>query len=199
MNIWLLRHGRTQYNDERRYQGQLDIPLSPEGEAELLTAELSPEVVYVSPLQRSQQTAKIIFSHARQIVVPDFAEMDFGAFDGRTAEEMRGDVDYRAWVDGGCIAPCPGGESREGFCKRTCTAFEAVLEKRQVENLVIVAHGGTVRAVMEHYALPGKDYYDWTTGNASGYRLAFDEILWWEQRKLRFIENLCFVRGAEKC
>ena len=199
MNIWLLRHGRTKYNDERRYQGQLDIPLSPEGESELLTAELSPEIVYVSPLRRSQQTARIIFPQASQIIVPDFAEMDFGAFDGRTADEMREDADYRAWVDGGCIAPCPDGESRAGFCKRTCTAFEEVVKYCKVETLVIVAHGGTVRAAMERFALPEKDYYDWTTGNASGYRLAFDDILWREERKLRYVEDLCFVRGAKIC
>ena len=199
MNIWLLRHGRTKYNDERRYQGQLDVPLSLEGEAELITADFSPELVYVSPLRRSQQTARIIFPQARQIVMPDFAEMDFGAFDGRTADEMREDADYRAWVDGGCIAPCPGGESRAEFCKRTCTAFEEIVKIWQGESLVIVAHGGTVRALMEQFALPQKDYYDWTTGNASGYLLNFDEILWREQRKLRFAENLCFVRGVETC
>ena len=45
MRVWLLRHGRTSYNDERRYQGRLDPPLSPEGAAELRAAELTPETV----------------------------------------------------------------------------------------------------------------------------------------------------------
>lgn len=202
MTIWLLRHGRTRYNDERRYQGQLDIPLSPEGAAELTAADLAPETVYVSPLRRSQQTAQIIFSTARQVVVDDFSEMDFGVFDGRTADEMAEDADYRAWVDGNCTAQCPGGESRAAFCERSCAAFERLLEekrKEQAEDLVIVAHGGTLRAVMERFALPEQDYFDWMSGNGGGYRLELDETLWREQRKLRLAECVRFVREAKEC
>ena len=202
MNIYLLRHGRTQYNDERRYQGQIDVPLSPAGAAELTSADISPEIVYVSPLRRARETAGIVFPDARQEVVADFAEMDFGVFDGRTADEMAEDATYRAWVDGDCTAGCPGGESRASFCARTCTAFEALLESEkewQGDNLVIVAHGGTLRAVMERYALPEKDYFDWMSGNGGGYRLDFDEALWRERRKLRLAERVSFVREAGAC
>lgn len=199
MNIWLLRHGRTVYNDEHRYQGLLDIPLSPEGAAELTAAEFSPEIVHVSPLQRSQQTARIIFPNARQEVVADFAEMDFGIFDGRTADEMAEDAAYRAWVDGDCTAQCPGGESRAAFCDRTCATFEALVDNCKAETLVIVAHGGTLRAVMERFALPERGYFDWTSGNGGGYRLAFDETLWRERRKLRLAERVSFVREAGVC
>ena len=45
MKVWLLRHGRTAYNREQRYQGLRDIPLSPEGEAELRQADFAPETV----------------------------------------------------------------------------------------------------------------------------------------------------------
>lgn len=202
MTIWLLRHGRTQYNDEGRYQGQLDIPLSPAGAAELLRADLTPETVYVSPLQRAQQTARILFPDAEQIVVNDFAEMDFGDFDGRTADEMERDAAYRAWVEGDCAAQCPNGESRALFCKRTCAAFERLVEQRRssgAQLLVIVAHGGTLRAVMERYALPERDYFDWTNGNGGGYRLDCDDALWRERRKLRLAARVRFVREAGTC
>ena len=202
MNIWLLRHGRTQFNDERRYQGQLDIPLSPAGAAELRAADFSPESVYVSPLQRSQQTARIVFPTARQVVIDDFSEMDFGVFDGRTADEMADDAAYRAWVAGDCTAQCPGGESRAAFCDRSCAAFETLLQEtleRGEDVLVIVAHGGTLRAVMERYALPERDYFDWMSGNGGGYRLDFDEFLWRERRKLRLAERVSFVREAGTC
>lgn len=199
MNIWLLRHGRTQFNDERRYQGQLDIPLSPSGEAELTQAEFRPTCVYVSPLCRSQQTAGIVFPGARQIVIDDFAEMDFGVFDGRTADEMADDPAYRAWVDGDCTAQCPGGESRAAFCDRSCAAFARLLEQHRDEEVVIVAHGGTLRAVMERYALPEKDYFDWMSGNGGGYRLTYDEALWREKHKLRLAERVRFVREEIPC
>lgn len=199
MRIVILRHGRTAYNDRRRYQGQLDIPLSPEGEAELFAAERSPACVYVSPLRRARQTARRVFPEARQIVVHAFAEMDFGRFDGRTADEMAEDPEFRAWVDGGCLAPCPGGESKAVFCERTLGAFERLLPERlrRGEDLVIVAHGGTLRAVMERHALPERDYFDWTTGNACGYALRWDEALWRERGRLEIEEALCFARPGD--
>ena len=202
MTVYILRHGRTAYNDQRRYQGQLDIPLSPEGEAELIAAPFSPALVYVSPLRRAQQTARRIFPAARQQIVPDFAEMDFGDFDGRTADEMAEDAAYRAWVEGDCTAQCPNGESRALFCERTCAAFARLLDEsaaRGEERVVIVAHGGTLRAVMERFALPERDYFDWTTGNACGYALRRDAALWRERRRMEIAERLCFVKGDAPC
>ena len=199
MMVWLLRHGRTQYNDERRYQGQLDIPISPAGAAELTAADFSPETVYVSPLCRARETARILFPNAAQVVIDDFAEMDFGDFDGRTADEMENDAAYRAWVDGDCTAQCPNGESRALFCERTCAAFEGLMESCQAENLVIVAHGGTLRAVMERYALPERDYFDWMSGNGGGYRLDCDAKLWRERKKLRLAERVRFTREGSPC
>ena len=49
MLIYLLRHGLTEYNAQKRYQGQRDIPLSPEGAAQLRKADFDPDVVYVTP------------------------------------------------------------------------------------------------------------------------------------------------------
>ena len=49
MNIYLLRHGETEYNKQKRYQGTLDIPLSAEGLARLQKAPISPRVVCIDP------------------------------------------------------------------------------------------------------------------------------------------------------
>ena len=46
MLIYLLRHGQTEYNAQKRYQGQRDIPLSPEGAAQLRRADFDPDVVF---------------------------------------------------------------------------------------------------------------------------------------------------------
>ena len=71
--------------------------------------------------------------------------------------------------------------------------------QRGEDALVIVAHGGTLRAVMERYALPERDYFDGMSGNGGGYRLDFDETLWRERRKLRLTERVSFVREAGTC
>ena len=50
MLIYLLRHGLTEYNAEKRYQGQRDIPLSAAGRAMLCQADIFPKTVYITPL-----------------------------------------------------------------------------------------------------------------------------------------------------
>ena len=50
MLIYLLRHGLTEYNAQKRYQGQRDIPLSAEGLSQLRRADIDPKVVYITPL-----------------------------------------------------------------------------------------------------------------------------------------------------
>lgn len=129
MLIVLLRHGQTAYNEQRRYQGAADVPLSPAGRAALKKADFETETVYVTPLCRTAQTARILFPHARQIVVPALREMDFGVFEGRTYDEMKGDAAYCAWLDSGCESACPNGESKAVFCKRVCRAFEKLADE----------------------------------------------------------------------
>ena len=202
MNIWILRHGRTAYNAECRYQGRTDIPLSPEGAAELERAEITPPVVYVSPLCRTGQTAAQIFPAAEQIVVNDLAEMDFGAFEGRNYVEMEHDPDYRAWVDGGCEGRCPGGESRGEFCERVSGAFSTLVEEaatREDSLLVIVAHGGVQMAVMERFALPESGYFDWNAPCGGGYVLDWEKELWQSQRKLRLLREVRYTKGGSTC
>ena len=82
MLIYLLRHGRTEYNVQKRYQGQRDIPLSAESAAKPRRADFSPEIVYVTPLQRTSQTAKILFPEAKLVPVEGLKEMNFGRFEG---------------------------------------------------------------------------------------------------------------------
>lgn len=170
MLIYLLRHGETAWNAEKRYQGRTDIPLSDRGRALLGRADFAPKRVYVSPLIRTRETAAVLFPEAEQIAVPDFREMDFGAFEGRTAGEMAGDLAYRAWVAGGCAGRCPGGESLAEFSDRVWAAFVKLLETEQ-ERLVIVAHGGVQMAILERYAKPHRDYFDWYAPCSGGFLL----------------------------
>ena len=190
MKIYLLRHGETTYNVEKRYQGIMDIPLSPKGRAELTQADFSPAVVYVSPLSRARETARILFPQAQQIVVPDLREMCFGIFQGKNFPELADNPVYSAWVNANCETPCPGGESKPEFCDRSCAAFEALVNQAFAERqpqLVILAHGGTQMAVMERYALPHRDYNTWCGPNAGGYLLEADEDSWHRSHQLLLV------------
>lgn len=174
MNVYLLRHGETAWNVQGRYQGTSDIPLSPAGIAALGQADFTVESVVVSPLIRARQTAEILFPGAAQAPEPDFREIEFGAFEGRTAKEMENDMDYRAWVDGGCMGLIPGGESVEAFSSRVCAAFERVLNRALAqgqEPLAIVAHGGTLMAIMARYIEPRRGFFEWQAPNGGGWLL----------------------------
>ena len=69
MLIYLLRHGLTEYNAEKRYQGQRDIPLSAAGRAMLCRADISPKTVYITPLCRTRQTAEVLFPGAKLVEI----------------------------------------------------------------------------------------------------------------------------------
>ena len=193
--IYLLRHGETAYNAEKRYQGVRDIPLSDAGRAKLRRADFSPRTVYVSPLCRARESASILFPTAAQTVVPGLREMCFGAFEGRNYEEMELAPAYRAWVDGGCMGRCPGGESRVEFSERVCAAFERLADAavRAGENtLVIAAHGGTQMAVLERYAVPRRDYYAWGAPNGGGYILCAD--CWQSEKTLELVREVRYEK-----
>lgn len=198
MLICLLRHGATAWNASGRYQGRTDLPLSPAGRAALVRADLSPETVFVSPLSRARETAAILFPGAVQVPVPGLAEMDFGAFEGRTWREMERDGDYRAWVEGGCTGRCPSGESRETFSDRVCSAFAELVDdvlRRGDGELVIVAHGGTQMAALERFARPGRDYYDWNGPLGGGFVL--DGARWDRLGVLDLVDTVTYMRGDE--
>ena len=65
MKVYLLRHGQTEYNVDKRYQGTRDIPLSEKGRAALRRADIEPDTVYVSPLCRAVDTARVLFPAER--------------------------------------------------------------------------------------------------------------------------------------
>lgn len=198
MKIYLLRHGLTGYNAEKRYQGTRDIPLSPEGLAQLRQADITPDKVYVSPLCRATATASVLFPKAEQIVVHDFREMCFGIFEGRNYIDMEHDPEYLAWVGSDCEGACPGGERKGDFSRRTCEAFAEVVEAAFAEGtemLVIMAHGGTQMAVMEKYAVPRENYYHWCGPNAGGYVLECSREQW-EKEALPLVETVQYIKEA---
>jgi len=191
MLIDLYRHGETEYNRESRYLGVTDLPLSEAGKSRLKPAGYTVGTVYTSPLVRTKETARILFPEAGLVEIPGFAEMDFGIFEGRNYQEMEHDPAYRAWVDSGCLAPCPGGESKEQFCDRVCEAFLPLIGT--TEHLVVVAHGGTLMAIMERFALPEKGYFDWHCAPGCGFWL--DDSPWQPQGRLAYIGMLDCRRG----
>ena len=197
MLIYLLRHGLTEYNAQKRYQGQRDIPLSPEGLAQLRRADIDPKVVYISTLQRTRQTAEVLFPDAELVPVDGLKEMCFGSFEGRNYIEMEHDPDYQAWVAANCESSCPDGERKDDFSDRVCRTFAALVDKALAdgeEMLVILAHGGTQMAALERYGVPRRSYYRWCGPNAGGYVL--DARDWASRHELRLVKTVQYTKES---
>lgn len=188
MKIYLIRHGKTKGNSEGRYIGQTDEPLLEESKVELLeTKEVLPELdcCYVSPMLRCRETADILFPSAKQLVIEDFREFNFGDFENKNYQDLNGNPDYQKFIDSNGESPFPGGESKAEFAKRVNKAFkELVLNAvaQGQETIAIVAHGGTVMAILAEYARERKNFYDWMVKNGRGYagELSVLEGIWIE-------------------
>ena len=195
MEIFLMRHGKTCGNARNCYSGGgSDEPLSPEGERLARASGVHPDVaqVYVTPMLRTGQTARICFPNAELVVVDGLQEMHFGDFEGRTAEEMAHDSDYRAWVDGNCEGVCPNGESIETFGKRVYGAFLPFVQSlidAGAKSAIIVMHGGTITALLKLFADPARSFYEWFMPNCGGYRVVIDEDVWKREKRFSAFER----------
>src|SRR5712691_719537 len=120
LRIFLLRHGETDWNRERRHQGRTDTPLSEIGRTEAEAAarerkEHPIKAVYASPLRRARDTAAVIAtSHGLEVERDEaFEELRFGRWEGLTLDESRaGDAElFEAWLKTPHLVAPPEGES----------------------------------------------------------------------------------------
>lgn len=183
MRCILLRHGKTAGNLEGRYAGRTDDSLCDEGIRELSLAGSFPNVaqVYVSPMKRTLQTAGVLFPRATVQAIEGLREMDFGVFENKNFEELKDDPAYRQWVEGGCVSAAPEGEALSDVEERAAGAFlqhimpHAALHR--IDPIVIVAHGGSIMALMHRFAEKRGDSFEWHCPNGGGWRLDFSPPL----------------------
>jgi broad specificity phosphatase PhoE len=156
--IYLLRHGETEWNAQGRYQGKLDSPLTRRGRKQadevgrLLSAVLKGRNValHISPLGRTRETAEIIcnFIDAAPVIEPRIQEVSTGSWDGLTHIDI--DAGWPGWLDG-CSAydwffRAPDGESYQEALVR---ASSWLMELKGVT--VAVSHGLAGRIIRGAY------------------------------------------------
>lgn len=183
----LLRHSFTEGNLKKRYIGTTDEPLCPEG-IRFLEEHFYPEAehVFVSPMRRCVQTARMLYPDMPLHIIEELSECDFGDFENKNYLELSGNPDYQKWVDSGGTLPFPGGESRETFKWRTLSGFQRVVYhclNRGARSAAVVTHGGNIMNIMEEYAYSHRDYYQWHVDNGCGYVVEIDEGLWGSNRE----------------
>lgn len=146
--LYLVRHGETDWNRARRIQGRTDIPLNDTGrEQALRTARLlarrSWDAVISSPLGRARETAEIV---ARELALPEpllrdaLVERNYGDAEGMDFAEI--DARYPEGVE------VPGRETRQAVGERVVPELTRLAADHPGQALVVVTHGGAIRAVL---------------------------------------------------
>jgi len=158
MAKWLIvRHGETAWNRDGRVQGQADTPLSEEGRAQARAlgaalAEVSIDRLFCSDLSRARETAALVLA-GREVpskFTAELRELNFGDWEGRLGEELAREdpVRFKKWHTGSPDFSAPGGESVRQLLDRTRKYVAGIRESAREGNSLIVAHGGTVRALL---------------------------------------------------
>ena len=153
----LLRHGQTPMSIERRFAGRGDIPLTDVGReqagaaAARLAARGGIDVIVSSPLRRARRTAEAVAdaTGAPLVIEDDFAELDFGKWDGMSFAEARAQypAEMSAWVGDPDVAP-PGGESFTAAGHRVVAALDRMLAAYPERTVVVVSHVTPIKTLL---------------------------------------------------
>lgn len=172
MNLYLIRHGETDYNKRKLFYGATDVPLNQTGVSQALALQeklawLPADLpVFTSKLQRAVQTAELVFPVQKKTELSCFNEKDFGCWEGLTADEIgeKYPDEWRSWLDDPLGVTPPAAEPFAHFRQRVLKGFDQLLQDNQ--DAALVAHGGVLRVIIQ-FCVPEKDFWtiDITQGN----------------------------------
>lgn len=181
MKLVLIRHGVTAANEKHLYCGSTDIGLSDAGRTALARRKEVAEYPDVSGLRvvtsgkkRCEETLEILYGNVEHEIDPAFCEIDFGAFEMRSYEELKNDPAYIEWITGDNERNiAPGGESGEIMTKRVLEGLERLIAGGR--DTLLVTHGGVIAAIMAHlFPGEGKNRYEWQPSPGGGYLIDFN-------------------------
>jgi probable phosphoglycerate mutase len=145
--LWLVRHGETEWSRSGRHTGRTDLPLTAAGEDEArglraVLADVRPALVLCSPLLRARDTARLA-GYQDIVIDDDLAEWDYGDYEGRTSAEIRADrPGWTLWTDG-----VPNGERIELVSARADRVIARARASLADGPVVLVAHGHISRVI----------------------------------------------------
>jgi len=183
-----VRHGETDWNRERRFQGHADTPLNDSGRAQAreLAEQLAVEdidAVYTSDLLRARETAEIIAARlgADVVALRELREIDVGEWQGLSWPEI--EVQYpegaRRWHLSG--TGWESGETYEQLGERIVPVLARIAETHSGGRVLVVAHGGTVRAArafVEGVSVTESRRHSPAIGNCEVFRVVTEDGTW---------------------
>ena len=156
-NIYLVRHGLTDWNQAGRFQGHTDIPINDIGisqakELEPLLRTISFDAVFTSDLIRARFTAELITNNRYPLINDErIRELNCGQWEGQTIAQLTAaNEPIQAYLLDAMNTHPTGGESIHELCGRVQSFFNDVTEQYQGKNILVVSHAGTVRTAISY-------------------------------------------------
>lgn len=173
MNIYFVRHGETEENIKKTYYGNLDSKLTFKGiqQAKLcgkFLEKIDFEKIFISEKLRTFETAQIIFPNKKFIIDSRINELNFGIFEGKTYDELTKlyPKEVSKWKEDWKDFCPKNGESYITFYSRV-KSFIDYIKKLNDKNILIVTHGGVVRAAYSYILDENLDFY-WKFASKNG-------------------------------
>lgn len=141
VQLWLVRHGETEWSAAGRHTGVTDLPLTDAGEAQAralapMLAGLHPALVLSSPRRRARDTASLAGLHVDE-TTDDLAEWNYGEYEGRTTQEIRAErPGWSIWTDG-----VPDGETDAEVGARADRVLLRAAKALVAGPVVLIGHG----------------------------------------------------------
>jgi broad specificity phosphatase PhoE len=182
--VWLARHGETEWSRDGRHTGLTEIPLTDLGrsQAEALGTRLAAHrfsLVLTSPRSRATDTARLAGFGDVAAPDPDLAEWDYGDLEGRRTEEIA--ADHPGWTI--WTGPWPGGETIDQVSMRADRVLARCLAPDVSGDVLLFGHGHMLRVLAARWLdLPAG------SGSMFGLSTATLSVLGWE-RERRIIES----------
>ncbi len=145
--LWLIRHGETEWSKSGQHTGRTDLPLTEVGEAQAhglreLLGRVRPAYVMSSPLARALNTARIA-GLSVDAIDADLVEWDYGDYEGMTTAQIRKTVPgWTVWTH-----PSPGGESIDEVSARVDRVLARAVDRLAGGAVVLISHGHVSRVI----------------------------------------------------
>ena len=182
--FYIFRHGETEYNKERRWQGcGIDMPLDMTGEAQAhelanFLQDKGLEIVYSSPLKRALQTAEVVVEkiHVPLKIIPDLREGCFGKVEGMLKTDIAKAYPeiFATWYEEGGTLDIgfPGGETKRQMQERMLKVLDELLKTKETV-IGIASHGSSIR-----YLLMNFGHKPSAMKNTALFKLSFKDGVW---------------------
>lgn len=200
LDLFLVRHGITDWNQEKRYLGHTDRPVIKNELHQL--AEVKKEVekhdfdsIFTSDLRRCKETLEYLNIPAPFAIDSRLREIDFGDWEGKTYHDLKDVKAYRDWIDDWETGSIPNGENAYIFKSRIDSFLHDLFRQKMEhpsngkERILLMTHGGVIRYIVSKY-VASKTFWEFSISHGQGVLLTMQYKEKWKCNSLLVVPSL---------